>query len=56
MAGNRHNCEILLSPLPYTVKREMLVAIIFGRFSNMTIWRRFNLMNSGINYSRHLFE
>ena len=25
------------------VKREMLVAIIFGGFENITIWRRFNL-------------
>ena len=29
--------------LPYTVKREMPVAIIFGSFKNITIWRRFNL-------------
>ena len=28
---------------PYTVKREMLVAIIFGGFENITIWLRFNL-------------
>ena len=27
----------------YTVKREMLVAIIFGGFKNITIWQRFNL-------------
>ena len=27
----------------FTVKREMLVAIIFGRFENITIWQRFNL-------------
>ena len=27
----------------YTVKREMLVAIIFGGFENITIWLRFNL-------------
>ena len=26
-----------------TVKREMLVAIIFGGFENITIWQRFNL-------------
>ena len=26
-----------------TVKREMLVAIIFGGFENITIWLRFNL-------------
>ena len=26
-----------------TVKREMLVAIIFGGFENFTIWQRFNL-------------
>ena len=27
----------------FTVKREMLVAIIFGDFENITIWLRFNL-------------
>ena len=27
----------------YTVKREMLAAIIFGGFENITIWLRFNL-------------
>ena len=27
----------------YTVKQEMLVAIIFGSFKNITIWQRFNL-------------
>ena len=32
LAGNLH-----------TVKREMLVAIIFGGFENITIWQRFNL-------------
>ena len=26
-----------------TVKREMLVAIIFGGFKNITIWRRFSV-------------
>ena len=26
-----------------TVKREMLVVIIFGGFENITIWLRFNL-------------
>ena len=33
-----------------TVKREYLAAIIFGGFSNMTIWLRFNLAisNTGI--------
>ena len=27
----------------YTVKREMLVALIFGGFENITIWQTFNL-------------
>ena len=27
----------------YTVKPEMLAAIIFGGFGNITIWLRFNL-------------
>ena len=27
----------------HTVKREMLVAIIFGGFENITIWQIFNL-------------
>ena len=34
--------EIILS----TVRREMLVAIIFGSFENITIWLRFNLVIS----------
>ena len=34
---------ILWNSLPSTVKREMLVAIIFGGFENITIWLRFNL-------------
>ena len=29
--------------MTYTVKREYLAAIIFGGFSNMTIWQRIDL-------------
>ena len=38
------NCKqyVLLSGCT-TVKREMLAAIIFGGFENITIWLRFNL-------------
>ena len=35
--------QIPISFLQYTVKQEMLVAIIFGSFENITIWHRFNL-------------
>ena len=31
------------SPTILTIKRKMLVAIIFGGFENITIWLRFNL-------------
>ena len=33
----------VLTVVMVTVKREMLVAIIFGGFENITIWQRFNL-------------
>ena len=35
--------NILAAILLITVKREYLAAIIFGGFSNMAIWQRFNL-------------
>ena len=35
--------ELSIFLLPNTVKREMLVAIIFGGFENITLWQRFNL-------------
>ena len=34
---------IAYNPPTHTVKREILVAIIFGGFENITIWLRFNL-------------
>ena len=41
------NCPIALKFMgkasEATVKREMLVAIKFGGFENITIWQRFNL-------------
>ena len=41
----------------FTVKREYLVAIIFGGFSNMAIWRRINLLipNTRISKDWDLF-
>ena len=41
----------------YTVKREYLAAIIFGGFSNMTIWQIINLAisNSGISKYCYVF-
>ena len=36
-----------------TVKREMLVSIIFSGFENITIWQRFNffhLVTTGTNF------
>ena len=37
------NLQIQCPCSRYTVKREILVAIIFGGFENITIWLRFNL-------------
>ena len=37
----------MIHALYITVKREMLVAIIFGGFENITIWRRFSLEEYG---------
>ena len=35
------------------VKHEYLAAIIFGGFSNMTIWQRINLAISNIGISKN---
>ena len=35
--------SVIVRALTSTVKQEMLVAIIFGGFENITIWLRFNL-------------
>ena len=36
--------NVIKSYFLITVKREMLAAIIFGGFENITIWQKFNLV------------